>query len=85
MCRPALLPAGALERAQIGPRSYVWAEKEIIEAARYELEETEKFLATGIEVVSFPYVWTTYDVLILPPSFPYGGMENPNCTGFETP
>lgn len=31
-----------------------------------------------------PYVWGRYDLLVLPPSFPYGGMENPMLT-FVTP
>ena len=31
-----------------------------------------------------PYVWGHYDLLVLPPSFPYGGMENP-CLTFVTP
>ena len=39
---------------------------------------------TVAEEITFPYVWGTYDLLILPPSFPYGGMENP-CLTFVTP
>ena len=36
------------------------------------------------ESLAGPYVWGIYDVLVLPPSFPYGGMENP-CLTFVTP
>lgn len=49
-----------------------------------ELEDdTEKFIQIAEKLV-YQYPWTTYNVLILPPSFPYGGMENPNIT-FATP
>ena len=74
------IAVGALERAQIGPRSYVWCEQEILEAAKYEYAETEKFLAAGEKICGIPYSWGTYDILMLPGAFPYGGMENPNLT-----
>lgn len=45
--------------------------------------QTEELLATG-ESLAGPYVWGRYDLLVLPPSFPYGGMENP-CLTFVTP
>ena len=45
--------------------------------------QVESQLAVA-EEITFPYVWGTYDLLILPPSFPYGGMENP-CLTFVTP
>ncbi len=68
---------------EIGPRSKVWSEKEMVDAAAYEFGETEKQLVTA-EALLGPYVWGVYDLLILPPSFPYGGMENP-CLTFVTP
>uniref|UniRef100_H2YBI2 Leukotriene A(4) hydrolase n=1 Tax=Ciona savignyi TaxID=51511 RepID=H2YBI2_CIOSA len=74
---------GLLESRDIGPRSKVWSEKEFIERAKDEFAETEKMLAAGEELVG-PYVWGQYDLLVLPPSFPYGGMENP-CLTFVTP
>eukprot|EP00057_Strongylocentrotus_purpuratus_P034949 XP_797165.3 PREDICTED: leukotriene A-4 hydrolase [Strongylocentrotus purpuratus] len=74
---------GALESRQIGPRSRVWSEKEFVDRAAYEFSETETMLATA-EALLGPYVWGQYDLLILPPSFPYGGMENP-CLTFVTP
>lgn len=55
----------------------------MLEAAAYEFGETESFIRTAEELVG-PYVWERYDILLLPPSFPYGGMENP-CLTFLTP
>lgn len=77
------IAAGNLESRQIGPRSHVWAEPELVEKAAYEFEETEKMLHTAEEICG-PYVWGIYDLLVLPPSFPFGGMENP-CLTFVTP
>ena len=74
------IAVGALERGQIGPRSYVWCEKEILEAAKNEYSDTEKFLQAGEKICGIPYSWGTYDLLMLPGAFPYGGMENPNLT-----
>lgn len=45
--------------------------------------QTETMLKTA-EDLAGPYVWGQYDILVLPPSFPYGGMENP-CLTFATP
>eukprot|EP00455_Lapot_gusevi_P035964 TRINITY_DN398_c0_g1_i2.p1 TRINITY_DN398_c0_g1~~TRINITY_DN398_c0_g1_i2.p1 ORF type:complete len:462 (+),score=219.75 TRINITY_DN398_c0_g1_i2:33-1388(+) len=77
------LVVGALESRQIGPRSRVWSEKETVEAGAHEFAETESFLQAAEDVCG-PYVWGHYDILLLPPSFPYGGMENP-CLTFVTP
>jgi leukotriene-A4 hydrolase len=77
------LAIGALESRVIGPRSKVWSEKETVDAGAFEFAETEKFISSAEEIVG-PYVWGSYDILLLPPSFPYGGMENPNLT-FVTP
>jgi len=74
---------GALQSRQIGPRSTVWTEKEMLEESAYEFAETEKMLSIAEELMG-PYVWGIYDLLVLPPSFPYGGMENP-CLTFITP
>uniref|UniRef100_A0AAX7TLZ7 Peptidase M1 leukotriene A4 hydrolase/aminopeptidase C-terminal domain-containing protein n=1 Tax=Astatotilapia calliptera TaxID=8154 RepID=A0AAX7TLZ7_ASTCA len=75
--------AGALESREIGPRTRVWSEKEFVDKAAFEFSETEAMLKTAEELAG-PYVWGQYDVLVLPPSFPYGGMENP-CLTFATP
>lgn len=56
---------------------------QVVEAAAFEFADTEKQLATA-EQICGPYVWGIYDLLVLPPSFPYGGMENP-CLTFVTP
>ncbi|CAC5402108.1 unnamed protein product [Mytilus coruscus] len=74
---------GDLESRDIGPRSKVWSEKEFVDAAAFEFSETETMLKTA-ESLCGPYVWGRYDLLVLPPSFPYGGMENP-CLTFVTP
>ena len=68
------LAIGALESRQIGPRSAVWAERELIEEAALDFSQTESFLQTA-EELSGPYVWGRYDILVLPPSFPYGNKE----------
>ncbi|KAG9339983.1 hypothetical protein JZ751_022299 [Albula glossodonta] len=77
------LVVGALENREIGPRSRVWSEKETVDQAAYEFAETETMLKTAEQLVG-PYVWGQYDILVLPPSFPYGGMENP-CLTYATP
>ncbi|KAM4676140.1 leukotriene A-4 hydrolase [Discoglossus pictus] len=77
------LVVGALEGRKIGPRTVIWSEKELLEASAYEFAETEKMLKYA-EQLAGPYVWEQYDLLVLPPSFPYGGMENP-CLTFVTP
>ena len=77
------IAVGNLESRDIGPRSRVWSEPETVAAGEYEFGETEDFLKAA-EQVAGPYVWGRYDLLLLPPSFPYGGMENP-CLTFVTP
>lgn len=72
-----------MKSKDIGPRSSVWCEQEVLEAAAYEFADTEAFIACAEEIVT-PYVWGRYDILLLPASFPYGGMENP-CLTFLTP
>ncbi|KAL4071200.1 peptidase family M1-domain-containing protein [Scleroderma yunnanense] len=64
--------------------SGVWAEEELVDAAEWEFrEDTTKFLAAEEKIVT-PYRFGVYDLLVLPPSFPYGGMENA-CLTFVTP
>ncbi|XP_060075703.1 leukotriene A-4 hydrolase-like [Ylistrum balloti] len=75
--------SGDIESRDIGPRSKVWSEKEMVEQAAFEFDQTENMLQTAEALVG-PYVWGQYDLLVLPPSFPYGGMENP-CLTFVTP
>ncbi len=77
------LAVGELESREISPRVRVWAEPATIERAAWEFNETEAFVAKA-EGLFGPYDWERYDMLVLPPSFPYGGMENPRMT-FLTP
>jgi len=77
------IAVGNLVGCEIGPRSSVWSEPEIIEQAAWEFEATEECLKIAEEIAG-PYRWGRYDILLLPPSFPFGGMENP-CLTFLTP
>lgn len=78
------IASGDIAFAPIGPRSTVATGPEELAGCKWELEEdTEKQLQAA-ESVIFPYKWGQYNVLVLPPSFPYGGMENPIFT-FATP
>ncbi|KAL3473643.1 peptidase family M1-domain-containing protein [Aspergillus californicus] len=78
------LSSGDIAEASIGPRSVVATSPDKLQECQWELEaDTERFIAT-IEKIIYPYAWGEYNVLILPPSFPYGGMENPVFT-FATP
>jgi leukotriene-A4 hydrolase len=77
------LAVGDLGFKSTGTRTGVYAEPVTLEKAAWEFEETEKMIKTA-ESLYGPYVWGRYDILVLPPSFPYGGMENPNLT-FATP
>jgi aminopeptidase N len=74
---------GDLEHRAVGPRTGVWAEPSVIERGVYECADMERMMEVS-EALYGPYRWGRYDVLILPPSFPYGGMENPRLT-FLTP
>ena len=77
------LAVGNLEFRATGPRTGIYAEPELAEAAAYEFGETEEMILTA-ERIYGPYRWGRYDVIVLPPSFPWGGMENPRLT-FLTP
>src|SRR5512138_2717257 len=77
------LSVGKLTFRELGPRTGVYAEPETIEAAAWEFAENEIKMNEAEKLLG-PYLWGRYDVLILPPSFPYGGMENPRLT-FLTP
>ena len=77
------IAVGDLAFKELGPRTGVWAEPATLPAAANELVDTEKMVAAA-EKLYGPYQWGRYDVLVLPPSFPFGGMENPVMT-FLTP
>jgi len=77
------LAIGDLEFKAMGERTGVYAEPSILEAAAAEFEDTESMLEVT-EAKYGAYSWDRYDLLILPPSFPFGGMENPRLS-FITP
>ncbi len=77
------LAVGHVEFADIGPRTGVWAEPSVLAQAKSEFSDMDSMLVE-IERLYGPYRWGRYDVLVLPPAFPFGGMENPRLT-FATP
>ncbi|MCA9707916.1 MAG: M1 family metallopeptidase [Myxococcales bacterium] len=77
------LAVGRVEFQALGERSGVWAEPSVRARAAAELVDIERMMAVA-ESLYGPYRWDRYDVLVLPPAFPFGGMENPRLT-FATP
>jgi leukotriene-A4 hydrolase len=77
------LAVGDLEFRETGPRTGVYAEKPMIKAAAKEFADTEAMIQAN-EKMFGPYRWSRYDILVMPPSFPEGGMENPRLS-FITP
>lgn len=77
------IAAGDLVFEPISGRSGVWAEPTMVAKAVKEFEDTEKMIGAA-EKLYGEYRWGRYDMLVLPPSFPFGGMENPRLT-FATP
>ena len=77
------IAVGDLAFRDLGPRTGVWTEPAMLDRAAAELADTEKMVEAA-EKLYGPYRWGRYDLLVLPPAFPYGGMENPTLT-FLTP
>jgi aminopeptidase N len=77
------LSVGDFAFKPISERSGIYAEKSVLDTAVWEFADLEKMIA-GAESLYGAYSWERYDVLVLPPSFPFGGMENPRLT-FATP
>jgi aminopeptidase N len=77
------IAVGDLTFTPMSDRTGVWAEPAVVAAAAREFEDTEQMIKTT-EALYGPYRWGRYDLLVLPPSFPFGGMENPRVT-FATP
>ena len=77
------IAVGDLAYRELGPRTGVWTEPAMLDKAAAELADTEKMVEAA-EALFGPYQWGRYDMLVLPPSFPFGGMENPTLT-FLTP
>jgi hypothetical protein len=70
---------GDIAFRELGPRTGVYAEPSVLEAAAWEFADLEKMLGAA-EALYGSYRWGRYDLLVLPPFFPYGGMENPRLT-----
>lgn len=77
------LAVGDLVFEPIGKRTGVYSEPDMVKACAYELNDMERMLEAA-EKLYGEYLWERYDVIVLPPSFPFGGMENPRLT-FATP
>ena len=77
------IAVGDLQFKSLGNRTGVYSERSVLEKAASELSDTEK-MVEATEKIYGEYRWGRYDLLVLPPSFPFGGMENPMLT-FATP
>jgi hypothetical protein len=77
------LAVGDIEFRPISSRTGIWAEHSVAAAAHEEFIDTERMVQSA-EALFGPYRWGRYDLIVLPPSFPFGGMENP-CLTFATP
>ncbi|GIU19610.1 MULTISPECIES: M1 family metallopeptidase [unclassified Shewanella] len=77
------IAVGDLAFGELGPRTGVYAEPEVVAAAVAEFEDTESMVEVAESLLG-PYPWGRYDMIVLPPSFPFGGMENPRLA-FMTP
>jgi aminopeptidase N len=77
------LAAGRIEFRPVSDRAGVWAEPGMLERAHAEFSDMEAMVAAA-ERLFGAYRWGRYDLIVLPPSFPFGGMENP-CMTFATP
>jgi len=74
------LVCGELSSLELSPRCRVWAEPGKVDLAALDFQDTEKFLSSAEKIAGIPYAWSRYDLVVLPASFPYGGMENPQLT-----
>jgi len=77
------LTVGDIRYQKLSERTGVYAEPSVIKAAAYEFADMEQMVESA-EKLYGPYQWGVYDLIVLPPSFPFGGMENPMLT-FATP
>ena len=77
------IAVGNIYFAPLGEQTGVYAEPELLDASVFEFANTQEMLDEA-EILFGPYEWGRYDLLVLPPSFPYGGMENPRLS-FITP
>jgi len=73
------LVVGNIDWRDLGPRSRVYSEPEMLEASVQEFTGVEEMMQTG-ESLFGPYLWDRFDFMVMPASFPYGGMENARLT-----
>ncbi|HEY2786832.1 MAG TPA: M1 family metallopeptidase [Fimbriiglobus sp.] len=76
------LAVGDIAFRKVGPRTGVYAEPSVVDKAAREFSDLEA-MVKACEKLYGPYQWGRYDVLVMPPSFPFGGMENPRLTFFS--
>jgi hypothetical protein len=77
------LAVGNIASRRIGRLSCVYAEPEVLREAAWEFADVQRMIEGAVELFG-EYIWDRFDLLVMPPSFPYGGMENPTLT-FLTP
>ena len=77
------LAVGDIAFKPAGARTGVYAEPPLLEKTAWEFADMEKMVEAA-EALYGPYAWGRYDLIVLPPGFPFGGMENPRLT-FATP
>ena len=82
-CYLLALAVGDLDFKALDKRTGVYAEPSMLEKCAQELSDMGK-MVDAAEQLYGPYQWERFDVIVLPPSFPFGGMENPRIT-FATP
>ena len=75
---------GNIAYTNLGGRAGIYTEPAMMQAAVQELADLNTLLDSAEAYVGTPYIWGVYNILVLPPSFPFGGMENPLMT-FASP
>lgn len=78
-CYLIALAVGDLKYASLGENCGVYSEPDLLEACEYEFADLPKMIDAA-EVIYGAYQWGMYDIIVLPYSFPFGGMENPRLT-----
>lgn len=77
------LAVGDIEFRAIGENTGVYAEPTVVDTAAWEFADIDAMISAAEDLYG-PYAWGRYDIIVLPASFPFGGMENPRIT-FATP
>jgi len=73
------LAVGKISHHDISSRVRIYAEPELLQASSWEFGNTEELVTEAVKLYG-PYDWERYDLLVMPPSFPFGAMENPRLT-----